>query len=598
MKWYVFFFLSVAVIAAAGILAARIAAGKYKRGRVLTPINVLFGGLFISVLLGMCPVDAGRLGGVSGFWDALRVVMFSLHNTFQIFTIDADKDLILNDVLCKGVLHTAYTALLSVEFVLGPLLTFGFVVSFFKNAFVYWRYLFHRFGSVYVFSELNEKSIALAQDLRARHPRAVIAFTDVFEKNDELNYELAERARELNAICFKKDILSVNFRRHDPDGEIFFFAIGSDEIENIDQALRLIEFYADRKNTRLYVFSTRIESELMLAQAAAGEIKVRRVNEVQSLVYRELYENGARIFETARPAESGEKEIGALVIGMGGHGTEMIKALAWYCQMDGYRVTVDAFDSDPLAADRFTAQCPELMSPEYNGVFVNGEAQYTICLHPGVSVSTKTFEEAVRAIGNVTYVMISLGSDERNIRTAVELRVLFERMHIHPVIRAIVYNTHEKNALTGIVNFRGQAYDIDFIGDLATSFSEACVIDSALEAEALRRHLKWGDEEDFWRYEYNYRSSVASAIHLRARAACGIPGATKKEEDVTPEEQLGIETLEHRRWNAYMRAEGYVYSGSPEKSSRNDLGKMHHDLVNYDDLTEEEKRKDLRVGTD
>ena len=30
---------------------------------------------------------------------------------------------------------------------------------------------------------------------------------------------------------------------------------------------------------------------------------------------------------------------------------------------------------------------------------------------------------------------------------------------------------------------------------------------------------------------------------------------------------------------------------------RNDLGKMHHDLVNYEALTEEEKRKDFRVGT-
>ena len=60
---------------------------------------------------------------------------------------------------------------------------------------------------------------------------------------------------------------------------------------------------------------------------------------------------------------------------------------------------------------------------------------------------------------------------------------------------------------------------------------------------------------------------------------------------------MGIESLEHCRWNAYMRAEGYVYSGSPEKSSRNDLGKMHHDLVNYEALTEEEKRKDFRVGT-
>ena len=45
-----------------------------------------------------------------------------------------------------------------------------------------------------------------------------------------------------------------------------------------------------------------------------------------------------------------------------------------------------------------------------------------------------------------------------------------------------------------------------------------------------------------------------------------------------------------------MRSEGYVYSGSHDRSSRNDLAKMHHDLVDYVSLTEEEKRKDSRVG--
>ena len=84
---------------------------------------------------------------------------------------------------------------------------------------------------------------------------------------------------------------------------------------------------------------------------------------------------------------------------------------------------------------------------------------------------------------------------------------------------------------------------------------------------------------------------------MKARIACGIPGADKKEEELTEKERNIIETLEHRRWNAYMRAEGYVYSGSKDKSSRNDLAKMHHDLVDYASLSDEEKRKDSRIGT-
>ncbi len=45
-----------------------------------------------------------------------------------------------------------------------------------------------------------------------------------------------------------------------------------------------------------------------------------------------------------------------------------------------------------------------------------------------------------------------------------------------------------------------------------------------------------------------------------------------------------------------MRAEGYVYSGSPDKTSRDDLAKMHHNLIPFDELSEEDKRKDSIVG--
>ena len=118
-----------------------------------------------------------------------------------------------------------------------------------------------------------------------------------------------------------------------------------------------------------------------------------------------------------------------------------------------------------------------------------------------------------------------------------------------------------------------------------------------MEKLALERHLKWGKEEEFWQYEYNYRSSMASAIHMKARIDCGFLAAGKKENELTPMERDSLEILEHKRWNAYMRSEGYVYSGSHEKSSRNDLAKMHHDLVDFESLTEEEKRKDGSVGS-
>ena len=104
------------------------------------------------------------------------------------------------------------------------------------------------------------------------------------------------------------------------------------------------------------------------------------------------------------------------------------------------------------------------------------------------------------------------------------------------------------------------------------------------------------DEQDFYAYEYNYRSSIASALHNRARTALQIHGAHLPASERTKEQEQALMVLEHCRWNAYMRSIGYVYSGSKDSASRNDLGKMHHNLVLYEDLKSEDQDKDRRVS--
>ena len=174
---------------------------------------------------------------------------------------------------------------------------------------------------------------------------------------------------------------------------------------------------------------------------------------------------------------------------------------------------------------------------------------------------------------------------------------MFERINVHPIIQTIVNNTLQKNSLMGLKNYSGQDYDIDYLGDVESIYCKKVIMNSELEQKALKQHLKWGKEKEFWEYEYNYRSSLATTMHLKARIICGIQGANKKTDQLTDEEKVIIEKLEHRRWNAYMRSEGYVYSGSLDKESRNNLAKTHHNLVPYDLLNDEDKKKDSDIGT-
>ena len=60
----------------------------------------------------------------------------------------------------------------------------------------------------------------------------------------------------------------------------------------------------------------------------------------------------------------------------------------------------------------------------------------------------------------------------------------------------------------------------------------------------------------------------------------------------TEEEKLAIGLVEHVRWNAYLRTEGYQYSGSPDKNSRSTVARLHNNLVPVTQLTDEDLRKD------
>jgi chorismate mutase len=160
-----------------------------------------------------------------------------------------------------------------------------------------------------------------------------------------------------------------------------------------------------------------------------------------------------------------------------------------------------------------------------------------------------------------------------------------------------------------ITNFAHVSYDLHLIGDLDSNYSVSCILSPQLEAEALERHLSYtrlyfkdtDTEEDkarqieeatrdFYAYDYNYRSSTASVIHRKYKILCGVSGADRSKDDRTPEEAAVIRHLEHQRWNAFVRSDGFVL---PEVGrGRDKLAKTHPCLVPFLALPYEEQIKD------
>ena len=239
----------------------------------------------------------------------------------------------------------------------------------------------------------------------------------------------------------------------------------------------------------------------------------------------------------------------------------------------------------------------KLTQTEYNIV-------YLLSRHPGKMLTYSFIVKEVwgyNDMGSTKRLQVNMANirkkfgvkpGKKNVECAVSIRERCERMNRHPKIKAIVFNDNAANVLSNAVNFRGVPYDIQYIGNLKRRYSETALLNSQLESEALKRHLQWGTEDAFWNCEFNYRSSVASVIHQRVKLQCNIPGVNQNPNERNPADRDRLRLIEHRRWNAYMRAEGYCYSGSRSKESRNDLAKIHPDLVPFDMLTEKEKEKD------
>ena len=360
------------------IVAVTIVCQKKKTG-IAKPISIIFAGMLLAVYIGIFPrnyVSANYSD--NDFIRFTETFFISIADLIQVFTANNNVKELLETIRSHEsfFLQQAYIFTMSVLCTVAPLLTIGTLISILMRLSAGRRYLFSFFKTVYIFSDLNDRSIVLASDLKNKRPNSVIVFTNV-EQEDETSEELLSKAKSIGAILFKQDILTPKFHMHRKKAEMLFFIMGDNEAENIEHSLILIERYKNRENTRLYIFSSTRESELALTGVDKGKLKVRRINEVQSLIYRTLYEKGEKLFDKAIE-NNGTKNINVVVLGMGNYGTEMVKALAWFCQMDGYKLTIHAFDKDPYAESKFKALCPDLMSDKYNGKTKPGETDYTM----------------------------------------------------------------------------------------------------------------------------------------------------------------------------------------------------------------------------
>ena len=480
-----------------GIGKARLA-----KHSVVSPFHLLVLGMFVAATVMYLPVNATVFQEDNIWAIVVKTPLLSAQNALQLFTLDASFDSLGETITTENGLHpllvNIYSVYASIYFVVAPLLSAAFILSFVKGLYENWRYFKKaKVDKIYVFSQLNENSLTLARDILKNYKnvdedaqddtvsakmrvRRVIVFANVTQSIEEERTDLVSSARELGAICLQKDISDIYLKS--PSKKIYrkLYLISQDENENTSKALPLIAHCKKLYNfdtTHIYIFANSDESGILIDSVMPKlsdevqdpfNIKVRRVNEKRNLIWNTLRQSESDlqltlpnetldnathkqlplIFSSAK-AFGETKYIDVLIVGMGQYGTELLKTVCWYCQMPNYCLRVHVFDRLPNCEEKVRSVAPELV--QYNRIseelVKQGEAYYDINFYNhAIDVHEASFADKIASLPNVTLAFVTLGNDKTNIDTSIKLRRIFGKLYADkgykvPPILTVVYDS-------------------------------------------------------------------------------------------------------------------------------------------------------------
>lgn len=609
---YYFLFLSV-VLLAAGIMTALKAELRFE-----WRIRIFAAGVLAADIAALFPVlmnlDQPETNAIVPLFIALQ--MGSLNTSFGE---------LLKGASALGIVYQVYFSVLCI---LSPVVLGGVVVTMFQNAADSLKYLLNRRRSaVYLFSEINDHALLLAESIASHERKALIVFCGCSDNDSE---SVAE-ARASGCIFIAKPEFDIVLRSKKTR---VYFEISEDENENLRRTKILLQKYttaecpSDYQNIRVFLFSAQEETGLALDAANKQGIRVQIVDRNRLAANQLLFEH------PLYTAVHGKKKISVLVVGAGHTGKEIVKDAVWCGQLGpDYHVDVTVIDKNAEHVEAVMRKdCPEIFAAPYSVSFIAADAE------------TEQFESVLDArCGDADYIAVCLGNDGLNIKTALFLRAYYLRKDScftnEPFIAVLTSDDtnyqsvaefaaidREKQIKYGwtAVSEQSLNYRLCPFGSYSSIYSYDFLVDSLLEKLAINVHYaydlagdhdKTTEQESQIRYnvsEINRRSDRATALHIRYKLF--MLGYDMKEmKNASAEEIAGsgrlleqlksqlkdsavidrMARVEHDRWCAFMRAEGWrsatleqalVYKARTFGNQKFTKANMHACLCSWNEL--------------
>lgn len=530
--------------------------------------------------------------------------------------------------------YAIYTAIVHLTSVV---LLLGFLLSLVQNLLPKLRYRLSPQGEVYVFSAVNLRSVLLAEDIHRHCKTTKTPCILVFLSQEPTADTYGDRIRDLDGFLFQTTVCELSLHNRQRQRPVHFFLLQADQSANLADALALTaQYHNQTQKTEFYIH---IHSEKVNAVSVVDSIdcstnlRLRLIHENQSKLY--------QLFDTC-PLFLGKRyeQLTILVVGAGGNGLEAVRIASWCGQTGQLRPHIVVLDNDPTVEDRFGLLCPEL-APKMATTL--SKAECTITFHT-VDVTSVDFTALLGQYPQVGYVICAVGDDELNLRTAITVRQVYNQLHHSPP-----YTQQDAEPLIHVLlddpflNQAAQTLQFDTrvpchltpFGDLTQTYSYQNLLtpytDGAgkavnrfyerhFSAKALAEEkttiqtVEAKADGNFENKEYNRGSSVAAGMHCKAKLYTCLeegglaenipwhlppsPQVIAQYEAALTQPTLGTQrvealaNLEHRRWNLYMRAEGWR-TATPQVAEhwfatyndhRNFAAKLHPCITAWEDL--------------
>jgi hypothetical protein len=522
---------------------------------------------------------------------------------------------------------------------------------FFKNWIIKRKIRFKTSTENHFFFGINQSTLSLSNDLLKGHnDRLVVFVNDICEGDNPHFYSklsddafVVGRKSFLESISLEKEEglfqLFAKKKAHNhisEDGDIFhnldallnqmrkaethMYFMSDDEDWNVEYAKRAsneIANYSGEKPTIFHIATYNPISEKHITEWFKKKEKAKEgknstnikesVHHYATLVSRQLIDDyhpvESVIDDSIRPGTSTAvalNDFNVLILGFGQIGTNALRKLIEQGQFVGstFRATViDQYVN--ILRGRFEHLYPGVME-NYNVQFIEAEVGHV-----------DFYSEIRKVIDRLNYIVISLGNDDLNIQTAMEILEInsVKKKKSVKILVKLDEDSHWKDTLD---EFKDQIF---IFGQSDKVFSEKNILQRETQAQGRTVHevyrLLYNDTRTFdeiTRHEQLSNISVAEHLYAKVRLL-----GYKSLEDFTAKflnnenykisltdiQRLNLAIGEHLRWNAFHFIHGWTFLPFDQILGNNPgekYGKRKNpDLKKHSCLTSWEKLKELET---